>query len=146
MEEAFQTLNLAFCELTSLLMLEGTSHVHSSRQRIEDIQSSGKRTSASDALNSLHVDRVREYALSVLRGEFSVTDGAQPAIFRSISYSAYIALLPTIWALLSSNGRGQPGMHEELLNALVDHSMKVSSNSAPKRHTIAFLGRIALVC
>ncbi|KAJ3559764.1 hypothetical protein NM688_g137 [Phlebia brevispora] len=140
-EEVFQSLNLTFCELSSILMLRQQVN-HSS----EPSHSAGKRPSVpTEGIKPFYADRVRRYVLSALRGGASVISHVQPSLARSISPSAYSALLPTIWALVIYVDAEHGESHGELLNALVDHSMSLSSNSTVKRHTVDFLGRLIIL-
>ena len=125
-------------------MLERSGYAKSRR---EEAASAAGRHSVSVAQNAkfLHVDRVRRYVLALLRGETSVTLTTQPTLSRVISPAAYTALLPALWALLSTTEPGNPDADAEVFSILVDHSMKTSSNSALKKHTIDFLGRVILV-
>lgn len=123
-------------------MLERSGYA---KLRREEVASAAGRRSASVAQNTkfLHVDRVRRYVLALLRGETSVT--TQPTLSRVISPAAYTALLPALWALLSTIEPGNPDVDGEVFSILLDHSMKTSSHSALKKHTIDFLGRVILV-
>lgn len=82
--------------------------------------------------------RVSEYVTQLLRGE--VVYASQ--LGRPLAPAAYVALLPTIWALLSS----PTASRAPTLQAIVEHAVKVSSKSALKRPTIEFVARLVLVC
>jgi len=123
----------------------------------------GKAPSSS---TTIQTERVTEYIIRRLRGEGA--DGVPTPSSSSVSsgtavpitHGAYLALLPTIWALISnpaspSTGKGT---HEEnkgaggggsfvsdMLHATLDHAIKVASKSACKRATVEFVARLMLV-
>ena len=135
MEQALQDLNLIFCELTSTLILKS-----------DDLTSSGRRTAANSrrpprGLDSL-IQRVSGYTTQLLRGEAPERADAQTLGPRSITPTTYVSLLPTIWALINSPGAE---FTESVIQACVEHSIKASSSSAVKRHTVDFIGRLLLV-
>ena len=82
--------------------------------------------------------RVSEYVTQLLRGEAP----SASELGRPLAPAAYVALLPTIWALISSSAT----MSTPILQAVVDHAVKVSSKSAVKRPTIEFVARLVIVC
>lgn len=122
-EQAFQELNLIYCELSSLLLLK-----ESDSSRKQD-----KKKAKSSAAASAGLSAVREYTLDLLGGEGTG--------MRKLTPQAYTSLLPTIWALISSSPQGSM----EMFQALVTHSTSVSSKAALKRPTVEFVGRIILV-
>jgi pre-rRNA-processing protein IPI1 len=79
--------------------------------------------------------RVSDYVIQLLRGESA-------SVSRPLAPAAYVALLPTIWALLSTS----QGMASPVLEAVVEHAVHVSSKSALKRWTVEFMARLVLVC
>ena len=148
-EQAFQDLNITYCELTSLLLLVSpttNAHVHQHPQNSRP-SSNGKRpvTSITPArLASLQVDRVHDYVVRLLRGEPPL-GSIQTGISRPIAPAVYSALLPTIWALINHAALERSQTERSLLVATIEHAVKVSSSSATKRHTLDFLGRLLLV-
>lgn len=137
-EQALQDLNLVYCELTSYLLLNGTSHESSTRP-------SKKRRLTSVATSNIsqqQIDRVCQYVVKTLKGEGSGQSGSGSALLRPISATSYVSVLPTVWALL--NNSEAPHV-DEILRAVLEHAIKSSSTSAVKKHTIEFLGRLALV-
>ena len=147
MEEAFQSLNLIFCELASLLMLGDSSGQESHSYTGTDVGRAKSKhvPGRSDRTVPVHIRRVQDYVVGLLRGESTVSSGVQPTLSRPISPTAYIALLPTIWALINSEGTDALDSEESILSAVIEHAIKVSSGSAIKRHTIEFVGRLILV-
>lgn len=93
----------------------------------------------------VYVDHVRDYVLDVLKGKVSVSSNAYSTLPRPISSSVYMALLPTVWALISSDELQELDSDEVVLNTVIDHAMQASASSSVKRQTIGFLGRILLV-
>jgi hypothetical protein len=123
-EDAFQELNLIFCELASLLLLSPQAPVKS-------------RKSASS-----QIAHVSAHIVRLLRGE-PPTGGA---LGRPLSAQAYAALLPSIWALLAGGARtGHATGAGELLSAVLEHAVRGSSTSATKRLSVEFVGRLVLV-
>jgi pre-rRNA-processing protein IPI1 len=64
---------------------------------------------------------------------------------RPISSASYIALLPTIWALLCANNHTEEE-GESTLKTVVEHAIRAGSTSAVKKATIQFIGQLTLVC
>lgn len=93
-----------------------------------------------DALQA-RVLRVSEYVIRLLRGEVAFAS----QLGRPLAPAAYVALLPTIWALLNSPTTVQR-TSTPIFQAIVEHAVKVSSKSALKRPTIDFVARLVLVC
>ena len=95
---------------------------------------------------STHTTRVTQYITRRLRGE-----PASPAqLGAPISATAYRALLPTVWALISggpsagahdAEGQGEEGV----LHAVLVHAVRVTSKSTCKRLAIEFVARLMLV-
>ncbi|KAH9981382.1 hypothetical protein BGW80DRAFT_1434558 [Lactifluus volemus] len=62
-----------------------------------------------------------------------------------ITAQDYMALLPTVWMLLSSDLSHSGIGEDDTLGALLDHALQVSSASAIKRSTVDFLVRLTLL-
>ncbi|KAL6304291.1 hypothetical protein BKA93DRAFT_733535 [Sparassis latifolia] len=140
LDQAFQDVNLIFCELTSFLVLaspDASDAVHTSSRRPRAKRVPKHAASVSSA--PLQISRVSEYVVGLLRGDVPSGTAQLP---RPITPAAYMALLPTIWSLLSTVEEGASGA---VLSVLVDHAIKVSSTSAVKRRTIDFLARLILL-
>ncbi|KDR85071.1 hypothetical protein GALMADRAFT_233681 [Galerina marginata CBS 339.88] len=141
LEQAYEEFNLIFCELTSLAVnasQSGSSRSHQKRKargRTTATQLSGSRVKA-----SIQTERVTQYITRRLRGEAASSDHIGVAI----NPTAYRALLPTIWALISSGG-AKAEEANEVIHATLDHALKVSSKSACKRLTVEFVGRLVLL-
>ncbi|KAG6884745.1 hypothetical protein C0993_008535 [Termitomyces sp. T159_Od127] len=142
-EQAFQDLNLIFSELTSLLVL--ATNADNPR-----IRRSGKTRQAHDSTSgnrfhnsvSMQTEHVSKYILQLLGGV--PMSGSQ--LGRTLSPAAYISLLPAIWALLNNTSSAHhQSTSNEILNAVISHSIKTSSKSALKRPTIEFVARLALL-
>lgn len=60
--------------------------------------------------------------------------------------STYVALLPTVWSILSSDDadRGEDG-EDGVLNALLEHATKLSSSNSVKGAATEFVARLVLV-
>ncbi|KAG1783868.1 hypothetical protein EV702DRAFT_1055985 [Suillus placidus] len=148
-EHAFQDLNVIYCELTAMLVLV------SFRRPSGDI-SRKARFPTSRSLASSHVKHegkltlqaglVRTYVTRLLLGE----DNSGAQISRPLIPTMYIALLPTIWALLNqtkeSHTRSQgEAPTDTVLSAMLDHAIRTTSNSAVKALTVEFVARILLL-
>ncbi|KAL4242182.1 Pre-rRNA-processing protein IPI1 [Abortiporus biennis] len=144
-EQAFQDLNVVYSELTSLLVLAATSESTSSSSRTTRNQRKhpgSKNKSTTLAVPSSQVDRVTQYVVHLLRGELPTGTNTQNALPRPVTSASYIALIPTIWALINDQNLSRS---LDLLNAVVDHATNTSSTSSVKRHTLEFLGRLVLL-
>lgn len=136
-EQAVHDLNLIFCELTSLLVLSMHRKTQSSSAQPLKPQKTVSGSKVSQAALQVRALRVSEYVTQLLRGE--VVYASQ--LGRPLAPAAYVALLPTIWALLSS----PTASRAPTLQAIVEHAVKVSSKSALKRPTIEFVARLVLL-
>ncbi|KAH9944068.1 uncharacterized protein BXZ73DRAFT_39165 [Epithele typhae] len=142
-EQAFQDLNLIYCELSSFLVLasqrETTATTFPSHR--------GKRVAGAPAAaaQGRQIERVSAHVMQLLRGQAvdgnGSTNGALP---RPISAQAYVALLPTVWSLVNSR-IAEGTASSSVFSAIVDHAIRTSSTSAVKRHTIDFVGRLVLL-
>lgn len=150
-EQAFQDLNLVFCELTSFLIL-ATSPVGPHPRHPQVVQGKthhrGKfhPSGPLESSSPLQTSNVRDYVVQLLRGEASA-GSSQPSIARPITPAAYSALLPTIWSLLNSASTtvGADSTSRAVLRVVVEHAIKASSTSVVKRSTIDFLARLVLL-
>ncbi|KII93209.1 hypothetical protein PLICRDRAFT_101004 [Plicaturopsis crispa FD-325 SS-3] len=136
LEQAFQELNLIYCELTSLLVLGSWSTPTTKARAKHRLAGASK----ADAALALQTERVSEYVVQLLRGEAS--SGQLP---RPLTPAAYTALLPTIWSLLNNPTSNNRSLSHSVLQATVDHATRVSSSSALKKPTIEFVSRLALL-
>ena len=128
-------------------MLSETKDASSAVPASGTARCSGKRAAGKCShVASVHLQHVREYVIAVLRGEGSVSTGVQATLSRSLPASAYVALLPTIWALIKSEESQHLENEQSVWVAVLEHALRISSSSAAKRHTIEFLGRLLLVC
>jgi hypothetical protein len=128
-EQAFQDLNILFCELCSLLLLSPSASVP--RRGTQPISSA-----ASSASNALITGHVALY----IEGLLAAASNNSIGLARPLTTPAYTALLPSIWALLSS-----VDAPSELLEATMQHALSVSSTSGIKRATIQFVGRLVVL-
>jgi pre-rRNA-processing protein IPI1 len=131
-----------FCEFTSLLLLANekkTTRVSRGKAR----QAKQLSLSANGSTNTLSIQtqHISEYVVQLLRGE-SV---AASQLGKSLTTIGYLALLPTIWALLNNTMAHHHNMTSGVLKATVDHALKTSSKSALKRVTIEFVAQLVLV-
>ncbi|KAI0361212.1 hypothetical protein OH77DRAFT_1443396 [Trametes cingulata] len=149
-EQAFQDLNLIFCELSSFLVLasQGNDKHLPSAQRPKTRPPRAARSLQSSTSPSVvsarQIERVSEYIVHLLRGE-APTPGVTSSIPRPITPQAYVSLLPTIWSLLNGRNSEVADASATLFSAVVEHATKASSTSAVKRHTIDFIGRLVLL-
>ena len=147
-EQAFQDLNLIFCELSSFLLLVSqrtTTHQSPSRNTPRPTRSnhSESTNTSARAVQSRQIERVSAYIVQLLQGQNPAPSQSLP---RPITPQAYIALLPTIWSLVNDR-RSDVSDHPSSLifSVVVDHAIKASSTSSVKRHTVDFIGRLLLV-
>jgi len=143
-EEIFQDLNLIYCELTSFLVLASSSGDHQAQHPRRKRSHRRKDANATSATSSppLQVSRVSDYVVKLLQGE-SLSGPSQTSLARPITSTAYSALLPTIWSLLSSPSQEETS--GEVLRVVVEHAIKASSSSVVKRSTVDFLARLILL-
>ncbi|KAF7320428.1 Ipi1-N domain-containing protein [Mycena kentingensis (nom. inval.)] len=131
-EQAFQSLNLIYCELSSLVVL--TAAGISTRP--------SKRAAARGKDTTLQqTERVSAYVIQLLRGE--ATGSSQ--LGRPLTPDAYLALLPTIWSLVNNPDPDARHMARDVILAVIDHGRKVPSKSAVKQMTLEFVARILLL-
>ncbi|KAH9847335.1 hypothetical protein C2E23DRAFT_741971 [Lenzites betulinus] len=149
-EQAFQDLNLIFCELSSLLVLASQNNgkrapaPRKSKARTTRTNRASSSAESASVASARQIERVSEYIVRLLRGETS-SAGAQQSIPRPITSQAYVSLLPTIWSLLNSATADAADSTSTLFSAVMEHAVKTSSASAVKRHTIDFVGRLILL-
>lgn len=148
-EQAFQDLNLIFCELSSFLVLASQgNNKRAPTTRVSRASSRAARSaiaaSSASAVSARQIERVSEYIVQLLRGEAPSTS-AQSSIPRPIAPQAYVSLLPTIWSLINNATLELASASATLFSAVVEHATRASSASATKRHTIDFIGRLVLV-
>ncbi|KIK28472.1 hypothetical protein PISMIDRAFT_90735 [Pisolithus microcarpus 441] len=144
-EQAFQHLSVIYCELVSLLVLvlslpglepssQGDSRTRSSLPHIKV-----------DKKLRLQTESIRAYIVRLLKGE-GEPDVQLP---RPLTPTVYIALLPSIWALL--NHLDGPNIHldevvsSNVLSAVLEHAIRTTSTSAVKHPTIEFVARLLLL-
>lgn len=133
-------MNVIFCQLTALHKF-AMDYDLNSLQRPAKHKQKPSASHASDA-PSKWLASVSEYIVLLLRGEAC----SSSQIGRPLSPSAYLSLAPAIWCLLDSQALGYAGQRQELLNVLIDHSLKTPSKSATKEPSIEFIARLVLVC
>ncbi|KAG1826020.1 uncharacterized protein BJ212DRAFT_1317584 [Suillus subaureus] len=145
-EHAFQDLNVIYCELTALLVLVSFRRPSGDILRKVRFPTSRSHASTSHVKHegklALQAGLVRTYVTRLLLGEDS--SGAQ--ISRPLIPTMYIALLPTIWALLNqpkeSHTRSQGEVPTDtVLSAMLDHAIRTTSSSAVKALTVEFVAR-----
>ncbi len=145
-EQAFQDLNLIFCELSSFLLLASQRTTHQLSSRKAPRPGRGVRSEATGTpaptTHSRQVERVSAYIVQLLQGQSPAPSQSLP---RHITPQAYIALLPTVWSLINSQRPDGSDPSNSIFSVVVDHAIKASSTSAVKRHTIDFIGRLLLV-
>jgi pre-rRNA-processing protein IPI1 len=148
-EHAFQDLNVIYCELTALLVLV-SSHRQlgdiSRKSRFQTSRSASSSQVKHEGKLTLQAGLVRTYVTSLLLGE----DSSGTQMSRPLTPTMYVALLPTIWALLSQPGENytstQGGAHSRtVFSAVLDHAIGTTSSSSVKALTVEFVARILLV-
>ncbi|SJL05680.1 uncharacterized protein ARMOST_09016 [Armillaria ostoyae] len=126
-EQAFQDLNLVYCELTSLLVL--TSQDTRSRQQ------QPRKTDRSKL--SIQNDIVCDYVLRELSGG----NVSSNQVARSLTSAAYTSLTPTMWSLINTPSQSSNGV----FGAVLEHGTVVSAKSALKKPTVDFMSRLILM-
>ncbi|KAJ3568803.1 hypothetical protein NP233_g5483 [Leucocoprinus birnbaumii] len=126
--QSFQDLNLIYCELTSLLVLRLTPTTSIKP---------GRSLKPSNTL-TMQVSAVSGYITEFLRGQNTSTS----QIPHSIQANAYLALLPSVWAIINTDLSSHTS---DVLQALLDHANKTSSKSSTKRIAIEFVARLLLL-
>jgi pre-rRNA-processing protein IPI1 len=137
-EQALQDLNLLFCELTSFLLRPASHGLTENR--------AARPTSTTRVTNRPfvpHIDRVCEYVVKALKGDNTGQTHSTSSLARAMSAAAYVSILPTVWALLNHSDLERV---KEICGTILEHSIKTTSASPVKRHTIEFIGRLILVC
>ncbi|KAI6162256.1 hypothetical protein EDD17DRAFT_598024 [Pisolithus thermaeus] len=144
-EQTFQNLSVIYCELVSLLVLVSSLPVlEPSPQEDNRTRSSLPHTKVDKKLQ-VQTESIRIYAVRLLKGE-GESDVQLP---RPLTPTVYIALLPSIWALL--NHVDVPNIHSDevvsstVLSAVLEHATRTASSSAVKHLTIEFVARLLLL-
>ncbi|KAF8832416.1 hypothetical protein HHX47_DHR1001836 [Lentinula edodes] len=136
-EQTFQDLNFTYCDLTSRLVPASRTSAAASHPTT----SRGKKARhfGNDASQA---NRVQEYVLEILQEQVSSSQ-----LVRGLTSTAYNSLLPTIWSLLNYSGRNEEQLERsgEVLEAVVEHAVKIGSKSALKRSTFDFVARLVLL-
>ncbi|KAK0456533.1 hypothetical protein EV421DRAFT_1753044 [Armillaria borealis] len=126
-EQAFQDLNLVYCELTSLLVLTS-----------QDTRSRQQRPSKTDRSKlSIQNDIVCDYVLRELSGG----NVSSNQVARSLTSAAYTSLTPTMWSLINTPSQSSNGV----FGAVLEHGTVVSAKSALKKPTVDFISRLILM-
>ncbi|KAK0233154.1 hypothetical protein IW262DRAFT_1476865 [Armillaria fumosa] len=126
-EQAFQDLNLVYCELISLLVL--TSQDTRSRQQRPNKTEKSKL--------SIQNDIVCDYVLRELSGG----NVSSNQVARSLTSAAYTSLTPTMWSLINTPSQTSNGV----FGAVLEHGTVVSAKSALKKPTVDFISRLILM-
>ncbi len=148
-EQAFQDLNLIFCELSSFLLLASQRHPsHKPMAQGKTLQSgkskrAGVTAASMSAVQTRQIERVSAYIAQLLQGQPSA--GVQSSLLRQVTPQAYSAVLPTIWCLLNGQTPDLAGSSELLFAVVLEHATRASSASVVKRLTVDFIGRLVLV-
>ncbi|KAJ3895018.1 hypothetical protein GG344DRAFT_39697 [Lentinula edodes] len=136
-EQTFQDLNFTYCDLTSRLVPASRTSAAASHPTT----SRGKKARhfGNDASQA---NRVQEYVLEILQEQVSSSQ-----LVRGLTSTAYNSLLPTIWSLLNYSGRNEEQLERsgEILEAVVEHAVKIGSKSALKSSTFDFVARLVLL-
>ncbi|KAK0245760.1 hypothetical protein EDD85DRAFT_1016820 [Armillaria nabsnona] len=126
-EQAFQDLNLVYCELTSLLVLTS-----------QDTRSRQQRPSKTDRSKlSIQNDIVCDYVLR----ELSSGNVSSNQVARSLTSAAYTSLTPTMWSLINTPSQSSNGV----FGAVLEHGTVVSAKSALKKPAVDFISRLILM-
>jgi pre-rRNA-processing protein IPI1 len=117
-----------FCELTSLLVLASSAPLVT--------QPDTKKRNGTSI--QTQVSQVKDFVTCLLRG----VSMSPNTVGRQITAQEYMAILPTLWMLLSSCDSVDD---IDIICVLLDHARRASSAAAAKRPTVDFLVRLMLV-
>ncbi|KAI6132763.1 hypothetical protein EV401DRAFT_218114 [Pisolithus croceorrhizus] len=143
-EQTFQNLSVTYCELVSLLVLVLSLPILELSPQGDNRTRSLPHTKVDKKLQ-MQAESVRTYVVRLLKGE-GESDVQLP---RPLTPTVYIALLPSIWALL--NHLDGPNIHlgedvsSTVLSAVLEHAIRTVSSSAVKHPTIEFVARLLLL-
>ena len=149
-EQAFQDLNLIFCELSSFLLLASQRRspqrpaAHAKAVRPGKQKRAGATAGSLSIVQARQVERVSAYITQLLQGR-AASGIIQSSIPRPVTPQAYIALLPTIWCLLNGQKPELSVSSDAIFAIVLEHATRVSSTSAVKRHAVDFVGRLIMV-
>ncbi|RPD64943.1 hypothetical protein L227DRAFT_591208 [Lentinus tigrinus ALCF2SS1-6] len=148
-EQAFQDLNLIFCELSSFLLLASQRHpppqpMANGKVRLGKSKRTGVTPGSMSAVQARQIERISMYIAQLLQGQ-APSGTVQSSIPRPVTPQAYIALLPTIWSLLNSQIPELAEASESMFAVVLEHATRASSTSVVKRHTVDFIGRLILL-
>ncbi|KAG7450434.1 uncharacterized protein BT62DRAFT_1072508 [Guyanagaster necrorhizus] len=130
-EQAFQDLNLVYCELSSLLVL-------TSRDAGSPLRSRQQRPSKTNSTKlSMQNDIVCDYVLRELSG----SNVSSSQVARSLTSAAYTSLTPTMWSLINCPSQSSSAV----FGAILEHGTVVSAKSALKKPTVDFISRLILM-
>ena len=127
-ELQLQRLNIAYCELVSLLHISQTAAA--SRKR--SVQCEGQATSSKLAAQ---LQSVQSHIEQILGGTMGTIGSG------SLHAQSYVQMLPTIWSLLSSESIAR----EAVLNLVVRHAIGLSAASGVKKIATGLLIRLIQV-
>jgi hypothetical protein len=139
-DRACEEFNLIFCELTSLLLNAPDNSFSKHQKRRSRNPNPSHKHSQRDSVLSSQTCRVSNYVIRRLRGQ----SDSPSQIGHVLGASAYVSLLPTIWALINKP-LPRDTTTNEVLCTVIDHALKLSSKSPCKRLTIEFVARLILV-
>lgn len=128
-EAKFLSLNLAFAELSSLLVLSDRKSSTASERDGQHASKKGKgarRKVDADkgGVEVVVLDRVQEWVVQALRGELTT---ASSPMGTPLSPSAFESLTPTLWALLNQS---DPARSNEVFSAVVDYFTRQQTNAS----------------
>lgn len=154
-EAKFLSLNLAFAELSSLLVLSDRKIPTTNEQEAQAASKKGKErrrkveADKGGGVEAVVLDRVQEWVVQALRGEVSergrgfthikwnkdadfernsaqLTSSSSP-MGTPLSPSAFESLAPTLWALLNQS---DPARSTEVFSAVVDYFTRQQTNAS----------------
>ncbi|KAK7463660.1 rRNA processing protein [Stygiomarasmius scandens] len=140
-ENAFQDLNLKYCDLLSRLVLYSQSSTDKSTARTgKGVTSNVHQLNTHERLWA-QSERVCDYIVKLLGG-----NEPEHHLTRPLSSASYNLLLPAIWSLMNlSHQRKVTETSVNVWQATLKHSSTLSSKSALKRSTSDFVARIVLL-
>ncbi|PRQ75448.1 hypothetical protein AAT19DRAFT_14470 [Rhodotorula toruloides] len=116
-EEHFREMNLAFAELSSLLVLTSAGAGRGTREKGKGKRGEKEREKE-ERVEEVVLERVQEWVVAALRGE--LTTPASP-LGQPLTPSHFLSLTPTLWALLNQPSASRAN---EVWNAAVEYAVK----------------------
>jgi len=138
-----QNLNIAYCELVSLLFLTAqTSDAPSSKRSSHSNAKSELRAAASSGRLSAQLSHVKRYIAGLMANSKTAV---LPLSGPTLNPHTYIELLPSIWSLLLASSAVREEAEEPILHTLVRHFISLSATSGVKKVAFEFISETVVL-